>query len=153
MLPCPVYYKQCCNEHWETCVSFNSGFLISPALISNLICPKLNPESFSQTASSPHFLACDRGDPSSIICAYCLKVDSDPFFFAPFPHPLSSCVPPPPGLPSLRLLFSPHPQLMQAPSLTHSAIPPEDMSAWGGLFGRMLSSCGFVCFNFNFIGE
>ena len=21
------YYKQCCNEHWGTCVSFNSGFL------------------------------------------------------------------------------------------------------------------------------
>ena len=20
-------YKQCCNEHWGTCVSFNSGFL------------------------------------------------------------------------------------------------------------------------------
>ena len=24
----PLYnYKQCCNEHWGTCVSFNSGFL------------------------------------------------------------------------------------------------------------------------------
>ena len=21
------YYKQCCDEHWGTCVSFNSGFL------------------------------------------------------------------------------------------------------------------------------
>ena len=27
MLPCPGYYKQCCDEHWGTCVSFNSGFL------------------------------------------------------------------------------------------------------------------------------
>ena len=27
MLPCPGYYKQCCDEHWCTCVSFNSGFL------------------------------------------------------------------------------------------------------------------------------
>ena len=26
MLPCPGYYKQCCNEHWGTGVSFNSGF-------------------------------------------------------------------------------------------------------------------------------
>ena len=27
LLPCPGYYKQCCNEHWSTHVSFNSGFL------------------------------------------------------------------------------------------------------------------------------
>ena len=27
MLPCPGYYKQCCDEHWGTRVSFNSGFL------------------------------------------------------------------------------------------------------------------------------
>ena len=27
MLPCPGYYKQCCNEHWGTHVSFDSGFL------------------------------------------------------------------------------------------------------------------------------
>ena len=27
LLPCPGYYKQCCNEYWGTCVSFNSGFL------------------------------------------------------------------------------------------------------------------------------
>ena len=27
LLPCPGYYKQCCNEHWGTCVSFRSGFL------------------------------------------------------------------------------------------------------------------------------
>ena len=27
MRPCPGYYKQCCDEHWGTCVSFNSGFL------------------------------------------------------------------------------------------------------------------------------
>ena len=27
VLPCPGYYKQCCNEHWGTRVSFNSGFL------------------------------------------------------------------------------------------------------------------------------
>ena len=25
--PCPGYYKQCCDEHWGTCVFFNSGFL------------------------------------------------------------------------------------------------------------------------------
>ena len=27
MLPCPGYYKQCCDEHWGTRVSLNSGFL------------------------------------------------------------------------------------------------------------------------------
>ena len=27
MLPCPDYYKQCCDEHWGTHVSFSSGFL------------------------------------------------------------------------------------------------------------------------------
>ena len=27
LLPCPGYCKQCCNEHWGTHVSFNSGFL------------------------------------------------------------------------------------------------------------------------------
>ena len=27
LLPCPGYYKQCCDEHWDTPVSFNSGFL------------------------------------------------------------------------------------------------------------------------------
>ena len=27
MLPCPGHYKQCCDEHWDTRVSFNSGFL------------------------------------------------------------------------------------------------------------------------------
>ena len=26
LFPCPGYYKQCCDEHWGTCVSFNSGF-------------------------------------------------------------------------------------------------------------------------------
>ena len=24
LLPCPGYYKQCCDEHWGTRVSFNS---------------------------------------------------------------------------------------------------------------------------------
>ena len=27
MLPCPGYYKRCCDEYWGTRVSFNSGFL------------------------------------------------------------------------------------------------------------------------------
>ena len=27
LLPCPGYYKQCCNEHWGPRVSFNSDFL------------------------------------------------------------------------------------------------------------------------------
>ena len=27
LLPCPGYYKQCCDEHWDTRVSVNSGFL------------------------------------------------------------------------------------------------------------------------------
>ena len=27
LFSCPGYYKQCCDEHWGTCVSFNSGFL------------------------------------------------------------------------------------------------------------------------------
>ena len=26
LLPCPDYYKQCCDEHWGTRVSFRSGF-------------------------------------------------------------------------------------------------------------------------------
>ena len=25
--PCSGYCKQCCDEHWGTCVSFNSGYL------------------------------------------------------------------------------------------------------------------------------
>ena len=28
LLPYPGYCKQCCNEHWATCVSFNSGHCI-----------------------------------------------------------------------------------------------------------------------------
>ena len=27
LLSCPGYYKQCCDEHWDTRVSFPSGFL------------------------------------------------------------------------------------------------------------------------------
>ena len=27
LLPCPSYCKQCYNEHWGICVSFNYGFL------------------------------------------------------------------------------------------------------------------------------
>ena len=27
LLPCLSYCKQCCDEHWDTCVYFNSGFL------------------------------------------------------------------------------------------------------------------------------
>ena len=27
LFPCPGYYKQCCDEHWGTCVSLSSGFL------------------------------------------------------------------------------------------------------------------------------
>ena len=27
LFPCPGYYKQCCDEHWGTRVSFNSAFL------------------------------------------------------------------------------------------------------------------------------
>ena len=27
LLPCPGYSKQCCDEHWDTHVSFDSGFL------------------------------------------------------------------------------------------------------------------------------
>ena len=26
LFPYPGYYKQCCDEHWGTCVSFDSGF-------------------------------------------------------------------------------------------------------------------------------
>ena len=26
-IPGPGYCKQCCDEHWGICVSFNSGFL------------------------------------------------------------------------------------------------------------------------------
>ena len=32
MLPCPGYCKQCCNEHWGTCVSFNSGCMPSSGI-------------------------------------------------------------------------------------------------------------------------
>ena len=32
MFPCPGYYKQCCDEHWGTCVSFDSDFLSAYAL-------------------------------------------------------------------------------------------------------------------------
>ena len=28
LLPYPSYREQCCDEHWGTCVSFNSGFLV-----------------------------------------------------------------------------------------------------------------------------
>ena len=28
LFPCPSYCKQCCNEHWSTCISFSSGFLV-----------------------------------------------------------------------------------------------------------------------------
>ena len=27
LLPCPGYCKQCCNEHWGTCIPFSFGFL------------------------------------------------------------------------------------------------------------------------------
>ena len=27
LLPCPRYCRQCCNEHWSTCIFFNYGFL------------------------------------------------------------------------------------------------------------------------------
>ena len=27
LLPCSGYCKQCCDEHWDTCVSFTSGLL------------------------------------------------------------------------------------------------------------------------------
>ena len=27
LLPCPDYCKQCCNEHWGTCMFLNYGFL------------------------------------------------------------------------------------------------------------------------------
>ena len=36
MLPCPSYYKQCCDEHWGTRVSFPSGFLSVYAPISKI---------------------------------------------------------------------------------------------------------------------
>ena len=39
LLPCPSYYKQCCDEHWGTCVSFNSGlFLCSRGWNINWFC-------------------------------------------------------------------------------------------------------------------
>ena len=28
LLPCPSYCKECCSEHWGTCVFFNFGFLM-----------------------------------------------------------------------------------------------------------------------------
>ena len=32
LLPCPGYDKQCCDEHWDTCVSFNSGNILDKKL-------------------------------------------------------------------------------------------------------------------------
>ena len=29
LLPCPGYYKQCCDEHWGTCISEGEGGMIS----------------------------------------------------------------------------------------------------------------------------
>ena len=31
LIPCPGYYKQCCDEHWGTCVSFNSSSVCIPS--------------------------------------------------------------------------------------------------------------------------
>ena len=43
LLPCPGYYKQCCDEHWGSRVSFRSGFLgvvgtLAPGLFAHLGC-------------------------------------------------------------------------------------------------------------------
>ena len=35
LLPCPGYYKQCCNEHWGTHVSFNSLSISSVCMPSS----------------------------------------------------------------------------------------------------------------------
>ena len=38
LLSRPSYCKQCCNEHWGTCVSFNSGFLFSALSQAFIFC-------------------------------------------------------------------------------------------------------------------
>ena len=40
LLPCPSYCKQHCNEHWDTCVSFNPVFLVhmSLSILVSLVC-------------------------------------------------------------------------------------------------------------------
>ena len=35
LLPCPGYYKQCCDEHWGTCVSFPLCLLFN--MLSRLV--------------------------------------------------------------------------------------------------------------------
>ena len=37
----PGYYKQCCDEHWGTRVSFPSGFLSVYATVSFKVCVSL----------------------------------------------------------------------------------------------------------------
>ena len=41
LLPCPGYCRQCCDEHWDIHVSYNSGFLGVYALELFLTLPYL----------------------------------------------------------------------------------------------------------------
>ena len=58
MLPCPGYYKQCCDEHWGTRVSFNSGWIpdlytgFSRGKSGGLVFPSLS--EFSTVYCDPH---------------------------------------------------------------------------------------------------
>ena len=73
VLLCPSYCKQCCDEHWGTSVSFNSGFLGIPGSYSNSISsflrnlhtvhswvciPTNSVRGFLFSASSPAFIVC-----------------------------------------------------------------------------------------------
>ena len=54
LLPLPGYYKQCCDEHWNTRVSFNSGFLSEYA--QQCDCWVIRQFYFQFFKESPHFL-------------------------------------------------------------------------------------------------
>ena len=51
-LPCPGYYKQCCDEHWGTQVSFNSDFL--GVYAQHLDCWVIRQFHFQFFKESPH---------------------------------------------------------------------------------------------------
>ena len=74
LFPCPGYYKQCCDEHWGTRVSFNSGFLGVYALVANLCLTLCNPIDCSPPGSSVHGILQARILEWGAIAVYCIGV-------------------------------------------------------------------------------